>query len=188
MLKQALAVILMTLTVVGAEAQFVDGIYQKITDEKTCVKTEALESDEGPGYIEYKCNGPVEGISITYLTGSDWDNLDLTVGDKTYSFWNQIVATGSFAGFGNYSGIIEWVGKKGAQGFIEPVGLIIRFNGTHLDVNGNGIGVSQLAVYGIKDQEVCFKGFAKGKNENVIARELAKTGACLEVLEPEVGE
>lgn len=184
MIKFLFTLAALTFFTVSAQAEFVDGVYQKISDEKTCVKTEALEDEEGPGYIEYVCNGPVEGIVITYLTGSDWDNVSLTIGEKTYGFWEQIVATGSFSGFGNPNGIVEWVGKKASKGMIEPIGLIIRLNGTQLDSEGNGKYVSQLAVYGINDDKVCFKGFAKGKDENVKARELAKTGACLEQLVP----
>lgn len=169
----------------SAQASTFESIYQKISDEKTCAKTEEAEGEDGPGFIEYVCNGPVEGISITYLTGGDWDNISLTVGDNTYGFWEQISATGAFSGFGNPNGIVEWVGKKSAQGYIDPIALIIRLSGTQLDADGNGEYVSQLAVYGINGDAVCFKGFAKGKDENVKARKLAQTGACLEQLVPQ---
>lgn len=180
MIKYWLSLVTLSLFTATAQAQFVDGIYQKISDEKTCSKTEEGESDEGPGYIEYVCNGPAEGIVLTYLTGGDWDNVTLTIGEKSYGFWEQISATGGFSGFGNTNGIVEWVGKKAAKGIIDPVALIIRFNGTQYDNSGeNPKYVSQLAVYGINGDSVCFKGFAKGKNENEKARELAKKGKCI---------
>lgn len=154
-----------------------DRPYTKVSSEHCFVKNERYG-------VVLICDGPDEGLAITLTTGGDWDHIEVKIGAQTYSLWEQIVATGSMAGL--KGDLIEWIGKKTEFGRTERIGLIVRLGGSSLNEDGlPGRPYSHLAVYGITDDSMCFKGFVRGAFENQVARDLAISGECLETMTPE---
>jgi len=153
--------------------------YSKVADKSSCQYQEQKDEEGETTSCTYRCNGPVEGISTQLDSCEDYDNFAVLIGDKRFSTWEQMTKVGGFAGLGNEKSIVEWLGRPVAQGFADPFALIVRFNGT----DENQKTRSRLAVFGIEKDALCFKGLVK---DNVAARKMADTGACVEKIKPGV--
>lgn len=154
--------------------------YQSLYDKQACQYTQIVNQDE-PSFAKYVCSGPVEGIVVELTTESEFEGVVVTIGSQKYDLYQQFSAVGHWSGLGNDKGLIEWMGVKGSNGYVDPKGLIIRMSGV---INSgdpdNQKTVKKLAVYGINGDKLCFKGFApQTSEENEKAREMVKTGKCV---------
>lgn len=152
-------------------------IYSKVDDKKTCDYKKQERDKSGPGFYEFICDGPIKSIKTKFIA-SEHDVLYFKIDDKWYDTQHQMSEVGWFARLGNEKGIVEWVfNSKNIQNRDNLVGLIIRFNGT----DENYINKSAVSVYGLKKDEICWKG---NFQTNEAARKAVANKKCKEILTP----
>ena len=157
-----------------------DSIYTKAADtskESSCSYKETKESSAGPGDCEYICNGPVAQVQTRLQTCADYDHLWLKIDGVEFSTWEAMMQVGGFSGMGNKKSLVEWVFAGKSHTRDNLLGAIIRFNGNK-DPNTSKSS-SELAVFGLKKGEICWKGNVK---DNEGARNLLSKGVCKEQL------
>lgn len=128
--------------------------YSSVNDKKTCAYKEVKASDEGPDSCEYRCAGPVAGVSTRLLSCYDYEHLFIGIDGRSYSTWGAMVAVGTFSGLANKNGVVEWIFAPGAPSRAALKGLIVRFQGTDPENKSR----NALAVFSLAAGQVCWKG------------------------------
>jgi hypothetical protein len=164
-----------------ASAARLQSFYSKITDGPDCAFEQSATEESD---LKFDCPGPVEGVSTLLHRGADWDHLHLSIDGKSYSLWHPMVRVGTWSGFGNKKGLVEWLFEPGKpRNRARLKALIVRFEGTVLDSDGNAKGTrSQLAVIDLTQGRLCWKG---NYSDNAEARAALKSASCNLALEPE---
>lgn len=166
-------------TVASAAQPTLQSVYGKITDGPDCAYEQSATEEND---ILYDCPGPVSGVRTLLHRGGDWDHLYLFIDGQRFSLWEPMVAVGTWSGVGNKKGIVEWLFANGKpRSRSNLVGLIVRFEGTVLNKNGDATGTrSQLAVFDLNAGAYCWKGNFAG---NAAARRAVTTATCKAILE-----
>lgn len=149
-------------------------VYGKITDGPDCAYEQSATQEDD---LMYDCPAPTEGVRTLLHRGDDWDHLYVLIDGKRYSLWEPMVAVGTWSGLGNKNGLVEWLySDNKRRGRVQLSGLIVRFEGTTLNADGDAAGTrSALAVFNLSAGKLCWVGNFKN---NVAARNAAQSGAC----------
>lgn len=159
-------------------------VYGKITDGPDCAYEQSATEEND---LMHDCPGPTGGVRTMLHRGADWDHLYVLIDGRRYSLWGPMVAVGTWSGVGNKNGLVEWLfTDRNRRDRAQLHGLIVRFEGTALNANGDAAGTrSALAVFNLIAGKLCWIGNFKTNQE---ARKAARSTACkapLSVSEPE---